>query len=324
MEHFSKNHEVSVNDPEKAMGADIINIHSSGFLESFDLEKYPGKKVYSLHANINPIRFKGVRDIAKRSLFEAKEDTHITQKHRFKKNSIYLLSQFIPTAIKRYFLNKVDKVIVPNAWLCEQLKLSNGRYIRHGIDIEKFRRVLVKKDPTKINVRYFGHPSPGKGLIEVIDSFAKLGKNYEKKIFLSNTNKKIQDYINERDPTIKLHGYTENIVEEYSKADIIVLPYVHSSGAISTPLVLVEAMACEAPVITSDLPHLREICGDTVTYVKPKSRSDLTIAIRKLAKEPQLRREQGRKAREQIVKYHNQKEMFEKYEALYNQLKNES
>ena len=69
MEHFSKNHEVSVNDPEKAMGADIINIHSSGFLESFDLEKYPGKKVYSLHANINPIRFKWVRYIAKRSLF---------------------------------------------------------------------------------------------------------------------------------------------------------------------------------------------------------------------------------------------------------------
>ncbi|MBN2368652.1 glycosyltransferase, partial [Candidatus Woesearchaeota archaeon] len=219
------------------------------------------------------------------------------------------------------FLNKIDVVVLPSTWLKNKLKLKNSVVIRQGINIEKHNQIDVKRRNNKLNIRYFGHPTPDKGFLEVIGSFSKLDSSiYSKIIFSTNINPKIITYIEKKDNKIKVHGLITDIVEEYNKSDIVILPYRHPIGAIATPLVLLEAMACERAVITSDLPHLREICGNSVFYVKPYSVKDIVKAIEYLAERPKLRAKLGKKARMRIVNYYNQEKMFKEYENLYKKI----
>lgn len=63
----------------------------------------------------------------------------------------------------------------------------------------------------------------------------------------------------------------EGMPELYRRAACLVLPsYVETFG-----LPLVEAMACRVPVITSDIPVAREICGEAACYYRLEDADDL-------------------------------------------------
>jgi len=313
---------IYVNDISKANEVDLINIHSSGFYESIKFLRMKGVKIYSLHANIIPLYFMRLLDyIQWVSFVYNKKSDYLPLHYRVIKICANIVSNFTPIFIKRFFLNKINVVVIPNTWLLNKLKLNNGYLIRQGIDIQKFRNTRTKKRRGKLIVSYFGHPDPEKGIFEVISSFSKLQNNFfEKRMFLTEKNPKIENYINKKDESIKVFGFVNNIVNEYNNSDIIVLPYRHSLGGISTPLVLIEAMACEKAIITTNLPHLQEICGDAVVYVKPYSVKDITKAIESLARNSEIRKKLGRGAREKIVKHYNQEKMFHEYEKLYEKV----
>ena len=317
--HFSK-HINSINTLKK--DSQLIHIHSSGFYESIKYRKIKFKKVYSLHSNIKNNFFKLIKNYCDYY-------SHIgsfwvgnhNKKDRLMKTVMALLSNITPIFIKRYFLNKMDLVIVPNKLTYNSLKLKNSQIIHQGINTQKFKP--YKKINNKLKIRYFGHPTTSKGLIDVIHSFNLL-KNYETELFLTKLNPKLKKYVKKHSPKTKVHGLTKNIVQEYNNSNIIILPYIHTGGAIATPLVLIEAMACECAIITTNLPHLKEICGDSVIYVNPHSVNDIVKKVNFLANNPKLRKELGRKARARVVKYYNQEKMFKEYEKLYNKIASSS
>jgi len=317
MDHFSKKNKVFLNEVSKAKKVDIIHLHSSGFFEVIKFRDIPGKKIYSLYSNIVPNYFKSILDVFQGMALQASRSRGLPFLDRFIKKSCYIISQFIPVFVKRYYLHQMDLVILPNKWLANKLKLRNSRVIHQGIDVAKFRK-LKHTISKKINVCYFGHPSASKGIIELIKACSKLDEKFNKKFFFTFSNNNLIRFVKSRDSSIKVHGPVNNIVEEYNKGDIIILPYRHHIGAIATPLTLIEAMACERAIITTDLPHLREICGDAVYYVKPYSVGDIVKGIEYLAKNKKLRITLGKKARKRIVCYYNQKKMFQDYQNLYN------
>jgi len=318
--YFSQKNKVYVNDFSKAKKADIIHLHSSGFYEVIKFRDIPGKKIYSLYSNIVPNYFKSILDVVQNLSFETPGDGGISAFDRLIKKVCYVISQFVPVFVKRYFLHQVDLVLLPNKWLASKLKLENSRVIHHGIDVMKFKKLKSVRESKKIKVCYFGHPTASKGLIELIKAFSQLNeKNFDKQIFPTFKNNKLIRFIKARDLSIKVKGLVDNIVEEYNKTDIIVLPYRHHIGAIATPLTLIEAMACEKAIITTDLPHLREICGDAVYYVNPYSVKDIVKGIEHLARNKELREKLGKKARKRIVTTYNQEKMFKAYQKLYEE-----
>lgn len=297
----------------------LINIHSSGFLDSIKFKKIKAYKIYSLHSNINPIYFNSIRDfIDGFKYFYSKEVDYISTRKRLVKFVIQIVAQFIPLFVKRYFLKKMDLIIVSNNWIKKKINLKNVVIIRHGININKYKNLNLKSNSKKISVNYFGHPTADKGLIEVIKAFSKLDNSkYKKVISPSILTKKIKKKILNIDNSIELNDYISDIKVAYNKSDIVVLPYRHSSGSIATPLVLLEAMACERAVITTNLPHLKEIGGDSIFYVNLNDIDDIIEKIDYLAKNLNLRKKLGKRARERVLKYYNEENMLKEYEKLY-------
>ena len=281
-----------------------LNIfHATGLM---DIIKNSKKQICVYHPNVTDNFLEVLRNMI--------DDIKISLKY----NGGLLLSSLIPLFVKRFIMNRSCKVIFTSEYVSKKFRLKNSEVIRIGIDVEKFKPIKMKDH--ELEVSYFGHVSASKGSLEVINAFSKL-KGINKNMYLTDLNKKAKKYILNKDSTIKLYGFVDEIVPEYSKSDILVLPFRNKTAAVANPLVLLEAMACEKAIVTTDLPHIKEICGDSVVYVKPYSSNQIIKAINYLVKKPELRKELGKKARRKIIKDYNEKDMFIKYEKVLKRIK---
>jgi len=320
MKHFAKGNEVFLNDLSYVDDC-IVNAHSSGFFEAIRYRHIP--MIYSLHSNIVPLYFENVRDYLNGFSLYYSRKLEFFSKAQFLREILFkTLSHFTPLFVKRMVLKRMKLVILPNRWLSRKLRLPNSIVINHGIDTKRFKPKKVKRN--KLVVSFFGHPAPGKGFFEVVKAFTALDpKKYSKNMYFTLKSDDIIRYIRKKDKNISVHGLVDDIVAEYNKADIVVLPFRHSSAAIATPLVMVEAMGCGKAVITTDLPHIREIGGKSCLYVRPYSIKGVIKAIKHLANRPEKIKQLGKLARKRIVDHYNQELMFKRYEAVYEQEKHQ-
>jgi colanic acid/amylovoran biosynthesis glycosyltransferase len=97
----------------------------------------------------------------------------------------------------------------------------------------------------------------------------------------------------------------ERVLDEYRQATMFVLPCVRTpAGDVDgIPNVIAEAMALEVPVISSDLPAIRELVSHELDglLVQPGDVAGLASAMRSLLSSPDLRLQLGRRARHTIV-----------------------
>jgi glycosyltransferase involved in cell wall biosynthesis len=107
--------------------------------------------------------------------------------------------------------------------------------------------------------------------------------------------------------TVSLEGALPHdaVVDHYRRATMVVLPCVRTAdGDVDgIPNVLVEAMAFGIPVVSSDLPALRELITNGVDglLVPAGDVECLADAVRRLLDEPQLRQRLGAEARRTAV-----------------------
>ncbi len=105
----------------------------------------------------------------------------------------------------------------------------------------------------------------------------------------------------------------------YNSVDLVVIPSLAEARSLSA----LEAMACEKPVIASNVGGLPEIITDGLNgiLVRPADVDDLASAICRLHEEPELSRTLGQNAR--LVALRNDwKVRTEKYERLYDYCEN--
>jgi len=107
--------------------------------------------------------------------------------------------------------------------------------------------------------------------------------------------------------TVSLQGALshEAVVDHYRQATMVVLPCVRTAdGDVDgIPNVLVEAMALSVPVVSSDLPAIRELITDGVDGLLAPAGDvgRLADAVRRLLDDPQLRQRVGAEARRTVV-----------------------
>ena len=69
-------------------------------------------------------------------------------------------------------------------------------------------------------------------------------------------------------------------IEDYvNLADVVVLPYPHLEGTEGNPSCLLEALACKTPVVSTELPELKELFSDCAVLVKPADARALARAV---------------------------------------------
>lgn len=110
-------------------------------------------------------------------------------------------------------------------------------------------------------------------------------------------------------PAVLQQWYAEGLIEcagrqtdmpaVYADADIACLPTFYAEGV---PKSLIEAAACGLPIVTTDWPGCRDVVADGVNgiLVPIKNPAAVADALEKLARDPVLRGEMGRKGRARV------------------------
>ena len=106
---------------------------------------------------------------------------------------------------------------------------------------------------------------------------------------------------------------TSEIVELYAKATCAVVPSLYEGFGLPAG----EAMACEVPVVSTDGGALPEVVGEAGLIVKAGDHQALKESIAYLLKNPDLRKEYGKKGRERIMKKFSWYRCAKQMEYLY-------
>lgn len=135
---------------------------------------------------------------------------------------------------------------------------------------------------------------------------------------------------NEMIATLKEKGIFDRIVftdtfsdmpKIYNLSDVVVFPVANMQGKFDVPLAVIEAFACEKPVIVSNLPILKEFTSEKNSIViNPENPVELIEAIVTLANNKEKCQEIGAAARIYTQENFNIKDVAEQYEKAYNKL----
>lgn len=112
-----------------------------------------------------------------------------------------------------------------------------------------------------------------------------------------------------------------DVPELLAGSDVVALPYRLTIGQAVYPAALLEAIAAKVPVVTSDLPLLRELTngGDTALLTPSEDSSALAAAVESLLTSPTLGRRMSAAQEEWMQRNHPQR-VVKDYERLYEQV----
>lgn len=232
-----------------------------------------------------------------------------------------LAGTFVPDFILKKALNRADRIIV-NSYshksFYQRLLDNNVIRIPHGVDTKKFRPIPKEKARERIGLEsskniilYAGHSYLTRGIDDVINATKLVSKKISNIHLVLLLNPMPDSPINFiRNLASKSLGdnveiitkWTENIEDYYNAADVIALPYRCSAELPSYPFVLLEAMACARPVVTTRIGAIPEIISNERNgiLINPKSPYTLANSIIRISKDDNFAKEIGRNARESV------------------------
>jgi glycosyltransferase involved in cell wall biosynthesis len=172
---------------------------------------------------------------------------------------------------------------------------------------EKIKEVLNKYGIEEPYLFYVGRLEKKKNTPFLIDAYALLkeyNKEIKEKLVLAGNASFGYDEV---EYTIREYGLEDDVIvtgwvdEEdmpylYNGASAFVFPSKHEGFGIP----LLQAMACEAPIVCSDIPVLKEIAEDSAFYFNPNKREDLADKIKIILKDDKKRREYIEKGKKRV------------------------
>lgn len=222
-----------------------------------------------------------------------------------KKVSVLFVLRFPMSSLTQFLLKKSGATIIAlsrDSYDFYRKHLSaNTLYLKTGIDTQKFvpvstikRRDLRKKYNLSENERivlHVGHLKSGRN----VDKLAAIDPVYRLIVVVSSVTEaekddSIRKLLKSRPNTILIEEYIENIEEIYQLSDIYVFPVEEELNCIDVPLSVLEAAACNLPVVATRYGELKEFEGcDGFDFLESVSHDTLNAAIGKMMRVSQCR-----------------------------------
>jgi glycosyltransferase involved in cell wall biosynthesis len=219
-------------------------------------------------------------------------------------------------------LNTLRKISKEKSFLIES----------EGVNIKHFNPELCKEaKKDEFTFLFVGRLLTDKGIYELIRAFEKLKKeNLKVKLAIvgspdeGNPNSVSKGELEKwvKEGLIEWHGFQEDVRPFYCMADCVVLPSYYREGV---PRVLLEAMAMEKSIITTDAPGCRNVCVDGVNgfLVKPKDVESLYLAMKKAVEMGQEKlRKMEKKGREIVEGRYEISKIVNKYAKIVEEILN--
>jgi glycosyltransferase involved in cell wall biosynthesis len=224
------------------------------------------------------------------------------------------------------------------------LGFKNVKRVYPGIDLEEYKyapkdQKLMKQENISENdfvINFTGEYTRLGAMDLVIDSFIEISKKIpEAKLALAVRVKNDKDAQKKKEVVKKLKLKENNLLEKvsffddgsykmapvYNLCDISLFPVTDMKGKFDVPLAVIEAMACEKPVIISDLPILSEFANkDNSVIIKRGNIAALSKAILDLYGNAARRQEIGQNARKFVEENFDIKDIAEIYRKIYEKL----
>ncbi|MEM1948103.1 MAG: glycosyltransferase family 4 protein [Candidatus Caldarchaeum sp.] len=211
------------------------------------------------------------------------------------------------TVYSRYMLPEV-KYFLPH------LDENKLRIIHNSIKTDRFRPGLPPPkqwlDKGKRRVFWVGRINEGKGVEDLITAFVRVAQTVKDvELWIAGTGDRAYiNYLKKKTETLGLEGRVvfpgpipNELVPRYM-ANAAVFPYP-SRGGEGIPRALLEAMACETPVVATKVSGIPDavVNGETGLLVKRQDVTGLAAAIETLLIDEKLARRLGQQARKKIV-----------------------
>jgi len=212
--------------------------------------------------------------------------------------------------------------------LIENLKIQKITAIPNGVDPKVFkkepRKPLSEKYDTDFTLLYVGTFQPRKGIKYLVNALKDL--KHVKLIIIGNDLPVYRRYLNY---LIRQANISEKVIfigkvpnnklkEYYSATDVLILPTI-SEGL---PKVIIEALACECPVIATNTSGNPEIIHHMKTglLVPTKDPDAIKDAILWTMNNRKKIKQMAHNGRQLVLKEYTWKKSAKKYASLYNSL----
>lgn len=267
--------------------------------------------------------------------------------------SVYWLKFLLYRVLVKITVKKADHLIVPSRYWQDELvrrydlkrdKISityegvDTKYLkppmprpaRRGRKTSNIKPQTIKKfNINKPFVIYTGSLYPHKNVERLVKAVKLLRtSNFKpqassitlvvacaRNVFYDRFRQKIKEMNAEK--FVNLAGFVpdEDLIGLYRQAEAFVFPSLMEGFGLP-PL---EAMSAGCPVIVSDIPVLKEVCGSAALYFDPSDETDIAAKIKLIVGNSKLKKELIKKGREQVRKYSWTK-MAEETRQIYNSL----
>ncbi|NMB56391.1 glycosyltransferase family 4 protein [Candidatus Beckwithbacteria bacterium] len=194
--------------------------------------------------------------------------------------------------------------------------------INYGINLKQFKPI-PKKTNQDFTFLFIGRLEDQKGVKELLEAWQKLKQNYQN-IKLKIIGKgPLKILVEENGIKPEFYPY-EQIPQITAQADCLILP--------SKPtqfweeyygMVLLEAMACGVPIISTNSGAIPEILGQTGIIVNHSSSQQLFKAMVKIIENKNLRQELSQKGLERVKEKFDCRKQAQKLKKLYQKILND-
>lgn len=179
----------------------------------------------------------------------------------------------------------------------EVYKKEIGRaiYLKTGIDTKQFspvseseklrlRKKYAVSDGKKV-LLHVGHLKSGRN----VDKLLKVSSDYHVFLVVSSVTESERDTVlwaklKERPNTTIIDSYLEHVEEVYQMADVYLFPVEKTENCIDTPLSVLEAAACNIPIVTTAYGELKEFRKEPgFLFIRSLEENELNMAINKMS-----------------------------------------
>jgi glycosyltransferase involved in cell wall biosynthesis len=247
----------------------------------------------------------------------------------FRARLIKLMGKTTSYWMEQNLLNYSDAVIAVSYGVTEELQKYYGfsttrvNPILNSVDTTFFKPAAGKEGP--LTFLYVGRLDYGKGLFDLIQSARQVVQTFPEIKYVLIGGGPLHDQIKQLAEkfglinNVEFHGVIHDrheIRQYYQKSYAVLLPS-HYEGL---PMVMLEAMACGKPLITTTASFTKGVLenGVNALLVPPKSPNELAEASIKLLSDKDLARKLGKQARNAVTEKMDPDKNTEKVLEVYN------